>query len=140
MTVREHRQPQRPSPAELGEYTLVRTKTGRAITARPLACGDAALLVDLFDRLSEHSRRQRFSKPRSTEQLVWREATRLVNNDSQADTTLVGVVREEGEERVVALVQVVTIGAAGHSAWHQDAPDPDPGREQNCPMACTQPG
>jgi GNAT superfamily N-acetyltransferase len=112
MTVREYGQPQGPSPAELDEHIVVRTKTGRAITARPLACGDAALLVDLFDRLSEQSRRLRFSKPRSTEELVWREATRLVHNASQADATLVGVVCEEGQERAVALVQVVSIGAA----------------------------
>jgi RimJ/RimL family protein N-acetyltransferase len=99
-----------PSPFANGEL-IVTTKTGRAVTARPLDREDASLLVDLFTRLSERTRRLRFSKPRSTAELVWHEATRLTNSDPQADTTLVGVVREEGEDRAVALVQIVHVGA-----------------------------
>src|SRR5262249_17631283 len=71
--------------------------------------GDAPLLVDLFGRLSERTRRLRFSKLRSTEEAVWREAERLSNCESQADTTLVGVVHEDGEDHAVALVQVVRV-------------------------------
>jgi GNAT superfamily N-acetyltransferase len=95
---------------ENGESVLT-TKTGRTVTTRTLECGDASLLVDLFNRLSERTRRLRFSKPRSTEDLVWREAERISDCESQTGTALVGVVREDGEDRVVALVQVVGVAA-----------------------------
>ena len=94
-----------------GESRLT-TKTGRTVTTRSLGCGDAPLLVELFDRLSERTRRLRFSKPRSTDEIVWREAARISNCRSQADTTLVGVVQEDGEDRFVAVVQVVPVGAS----------------------------
>lgn len=91
--------------------SVVTTKTGRLVATRPLASADAPLLVDLFNRLSERTRRLRFSKPRSTPELVWREAMRVSHTDSQNDTTLVGVVREDGEDRAVAVVQVVRVDA-----------------------------
>ena len=110
MSAMEYQRLWPPSPLANGEL-IVTTKTGRAVTARPLDREDASLLVDLFNRLSERTRRLRFSKPRSSAELVWHEATRLAKSDPQADTTLVGVVREEGEDRAVALVQIVRVGA-----------------------------
>jgi len=102
-----------PSPQAALDYinSLVTTKTGRTVITRPLDREDAPLLVDLFGRLSERSRRLRFSKPRGDDEIVWREVHRLVQCDSQADTNLVGVVREDGQERAVALVQVVRVDA-----------------------------
>ena len=97
-----------PTLLEIGE-SLVTTKTGRRVVARLLGGADAPLLVDLFSRLSERTRWLRFSKPHGSEELAWREATRLVCCDAPADTTLVGVVREGGEERAVALIQMVRV-------------------------------
>jgi len=110
MTAMEYQRLWPASPFANGEL-FVTTKTGRAVTARPLDREDASLLVDLFNRLSERTRRLRFSKPRSSAELVWHEARRLAKSDPPADTTLVGVVREEGEDRAVALVQIVRVGA-----------------------------
>jgi len=105
----EHQPPQQ----AILEYSssLVTTKTGRTVIARLLGREDTPLLVDLFSRLSERTRRLRFSKLRSDDEVVWREAKRLVQRDSQADTTLVGIVREDGQDRAVALVQVVRVDA-----------------------------
>jgi RimJ/RimL family protein N-acetyltransferase len=105
----EHQSPQL---ATLGHSnSFVTTKTGRVVSTRLLGREDAPLLVDLFSRLSERTRWLRFSKPRSNDEVVWREANRLVQSDSQADTNLVGLVREEGQDRAVALVQVVRVDA-----------------------------
>jgi GNAT superfamily N-acetyltransferase len=90
---------------------VVTTKSGRTVVARPLGRMDAPLLVDLFSRLSERTRWLRFSKPRGSMELAWREATRLTQRDAPADTTLIGVVREEGEERAIALIQMVCVDA-----------------------------
>jgi GNAT superfamily N-acetyltransferase len=97
-----------PALLETGERTVT-TKTGRTIVARLIDDADAPLLVDLYSRLSEHTRWLRFSKPHGSEALAWREATRLIGSDTRGDTTLVGVVCEGGEERVVALVQMVRV-------------------------------
>ena len=99
---------QQPAWSEIGE-SLVTTKSGRTVVARLLGGTDAALLVDLYSRLSERTRWLRFSKPHGSEELAWREATRLVRCGAPADTTLLGVVCEGGEERAVALVQMVCV-------------------------------
>jgi GNAT superfamily N-acetyltransferase len=108
MTTNTEIQLQQPALLEIGE-NLVTTKTGRTVVARLIGRADAPLLVDLFDRLSERTRWLRFSKPRGSEELAWREATRLAQCDASADTTLLGVVCEDGEERAVALVQMVCV-------------------------------
>jgi GNAT superfamily N-acetyltransferase len=97
-----------PTLLEIGE-SLVTTKTGRTIVARLIDSADAPLLVDLFSRLSERTRWLRFSKPHGSEELAWREATRLARCDATTGATLVGVVCESGEERAVALVQMVRV-------------------------------
>lgn len=91
--------------------SFVTTKTGRVVSTRLLGREDAPLLVDLFSRLSERTRRLRFSKPRSDDEVIWREASRLVQSDPHADTNLIGLVREDGQDRAVALVQVVRVDA-----------------------------
>ena len=97
-------------PALLGAgESVVTTKTGRTVIARLIGDDDAQLLVDLYSRLSERTRWLRFSKPRGSKELAWREATRLIERDSRGDTTLLGVVREEGEERAVAVIQIVRV-------------------------------
>jgi RimJ/RimL family protein N-acetyltransferase len=102
-----------PSQPAILEYrnSLMTTKTGRTVITRLLGREDTPLLVDLFSRLSERTRRLRFSKLRSDDEVVWREANRLVQRDPQADTTLVGIVREDGQDRAVALVQVMRVDA-----------------------------
>ena len=99
---------ERPALLEADEH-IVTTKTGRTIVARPVGRTDAPLLVDLFSRLSERTRWLRFSKPHGSPELAWREAKKLVGGDGRRDTTLVGVVCEAGQERVVALVQMVRV-------------------------------
>jgi GNAT superfamily N-acetyltransferase len=101
---------EQPTLLEVGEH-IVKTKTGRTIVARLIGDTDAPLLVDLYSRLSERTRWLRFSKPHGSKELAWREATRLIDRDLLGDTTLVGVVCEEGEERAVALIQIVRVGA-----------------------------
>jgi acetyltransferase len=103
-------QPQHQATLEYSN-SFVTTKTGRIVSTRLVGREDAPLLVDLFSRLSERTRRLRFSKPRSDDEVAWREASRLVQSDSQADTNLVGLVREDGQDRAVALVQVVRVDA-----------------------------
>jgi RimJ/RimL family protein N-acetyltransferase len=110
MAINAELQLQQPALLEAGG-SIVMTKTGRTVVARLLGRADAPLLVDLFARLSERTRWLRFSKPRGSEELAWREATRLAGCDAPGDTTLVGVVYEEGEERAVALVQMVRVDA-----------------------------
>lgn len=99
---------EQPALLEAGER-VVTTKTGRTVVARLIGGADAPLLVDLFSRLSERTRWLRFSKPHGSEELAWREAIRLVRCDGRGDTTLLGVVCEAGEERAVALIQMVRV-------------------------------
>ena len=99
---------EQPALLEAGER-VVTTKTGRTVVARLIGRTDALLLVDLYSRLSERTRWLRFSNSHGSEELAWREATRLVSCDARGATTLLGVVCEAGEERAVALVQVVRV-------------------------------
>src|SRR5262245_18393096 len=97
-------------PAKLGTgERVVTTKAGSTVIARLIGDDDAPLFVDLYSRLSERTRWLRFSNPHGSAELAWREVTRLDTRDSHEDTTLVGVVREEGEERAVALIQIVRV-------------------------------
>jgi acetyltransferase len=107
MTTNTEIELQQPALLEIGE-SLVTTKTGRTVVARLIGRADAPLLVDLYNRLSERTRWLRFSKPHGSEELAWREATRLARCGA-ADTTLLGVVCEDGEERAIALVQMVCV-------------------------------
>jgi acetyltransferase len=92
----------------LHDRTLI-TKRGRNVLARPIAHEDTVLLADLFYRISERTRRLRFSRSEATEELVWGEATRLTHADPQADAMMVGVVQEAGEDRAVAVVQMARV-------------------------------
>jgi GNAT superfamily N-acetyltransferase len=99
---------EQPALLDAGER-VVTTKSGRTVIARLIGDADAPLLVDMYSRLSERTRWLRFSKPHGSKELAWREATRLIDRDGRGDTTLVGVVCEGGEERAVALIEIVRV-------------------------------
>lgn len=86
----------------------VRTKQGRIVTIRHIRPSDAALLADLFRRLTPHTRRLRFLLPLGalSDDIVAREARRMADIDHNLEAALVATVREEGQERIVGVARL----------------------------------
>ena len=83
---------------KLGTYT---THLGQEINLRLIEKEDAALLVDMFNRLSPESKRLRFHlyTARIPEERIWQEAKTLSDLDPQRQVAIVAtIIEDDGEE------------------------------------------
>jgi acetyltransferase len=96
-----------PFPFGFGSATLT-SRRGRRVHVRHIRPDDDALLVELFGRLSEETRRMRFFSPLPDlpDAIIWREAHRLADIDPVASAALVATVEEEGRERAVGVARL----------------------------------
>ncbi|MFQ5575520.1 MAG: GNAT family N-acetyltransferase [Anaerolineae bacterium] len=83
------------------------TTDGREVTIRPIKKGDAALLVDMFHRLSGQTKRFRFHGyvGKLPDEQIWKQAVALSTLDPQRQAALVAAVCEDGEERIVGVAR-----------------------------------
>ena len=95
-------------PGAVESAGVVRTRRGRAVALRSIRQSDAALLVDLLERLSPEARRLRFMMPVNDmpAEVVWREARRLAAVDPDRGLALVATAREDGRERIVGVARL----------------------------------
>jgi len=90
------------------EWTSHTIRDGRRVTIRPITPDDADRLVDLYYRLSDTTRRLRFHSMRQNVPLEETEALarRLSELDPANQAALAAVVKEEDEERIVAVARL----------------------------------
>jgi RimJ/RimL family protein N-acetyltransferase len=91
--------------SELGTYT---THTGQKINLRLVQKKDAALLVDMFYRLSPETKRLRFHlyTARIPEERIWQEAKALSDLDPQRQVAVVAtIIEDDGEEHAVGVAR-----------------------------------
>lgn len=93
----------------------VLTRRGRWVQLRPIVPGDAALLVELYHRLSPETRLRRFLAPLPdlTDEQLQPHACRLATIDRRREEGLIATVEEEGAEHAVGVVRLAaeTAGA-----------------------------
>ena len=73
------------------------TRSGQKVKLRLVKKGDAALLVDMFYRLSPETKRLRFHlyTAKIPEEMVWQEAEKLSDLDPQLQVAIVAILIEE---------------------------------------------
>jgi len=76
------------------------TRTGQEVKLRFVKKGDAALLVDMFHRLSPETKRLRFHlyTAKIPEERVWQEAKKLSELNPQLQVAIVGTVQEADDQ------------------------------------------
>jgi GNAT superfamily N-acetyltransferase len=86
----------------------LKTKQGRNLEVRQILAADAALLVELFERLSPETRRLRFMRAIGDlpEGRIWNEARRLADIDPAREAALVATAREHGREQIVGVARL----------------------------------
>jgi len=83
-------------------------RTGQEVKLRFVKKGDAALLVEMFHRLSPETKRLRFHlyTAKIPEERVWQEAERLSDLNPQLQMAIVGIVQEgDGREHAVGVAR-----------------------------------
>lgn len=85
------------------------TRKGRKVRVRHIRPSDAALLIDLFLRLSPETRRFRFftSVPDVPEDILWREARRYAEFNEQKQAAFVALIREKRQDHAIGVVRMV---------------------------------
>ena len=80
---------------------------GRRVTIRHIRPTDAALLVEMFHKLSERSRRLRFHAYTGNvpQEHIWREALALSELDPQLQVALVAVFDHDSDEQIVGVAR-----------------------------------
>lgn len=95
------------------------TRSGQEVKLRRVKKGDAALLVDMFHRLSPETKRLRFHLYtfKIPEERVWQEAEKLSDLDPQRQVAIVGtVVEADGQEHAVGVARFMRPTVAEHEA------------------------
>lgn len=94
------------------------TKDGRKVAIRRLNAADAALLVDLYSRLSEKTKRLRFHaySPNYTEEQFYQWAEKMVTLDPDRQAAVVALVQEAGVERAVGVARFGRVAPAATEA------------------------
>ena len=84
------------------------TRDGRQVHIRPITPADAPLLVDLYYRMSDETRRLRFHSMRQNVPLeeIEQEAKQLSDLDPAHQAALVATITEENKERIVAVARL----------------------------------
>ncbi|HEU5100014.1 MAG TPA: GNAT family N-acetyltransferase [Roseiflexaceae bacterium] len=106
-------------PFPLGHGSVVvTTRDRRDVTIRHIAPKDAALLVDLYKRLSRETLRLRFlsPQPERPDEIVWAEAMRQANINPLVEAALIGVVSEDSLEYAVGVAQLAREGVHATTA------------------------
>jgi ribosomal protein S18 acetylase RimI-like enzyme len=85
---------------------------GRGLVVRPLRNGDVETVMDVFERLGEHSRRNRFNGPKP--RLSPAELDHLATVDATRHAL---VAYLEGDERPVAIARLVREGSSAEIAF-----------------------
>lgn len=91
------------------------TRTGQEVKFRFVQKGDAALLVEMFHRLSPETKRLRFHlyTAKIPEARVWQEAERLSDLNPQLQLAIVAIVPEDdGREHAVGVARFMRAAAA----------------------------
>ncbi|HET9224296.1 MAG TPA: GNAT family N-acetyltransferase [Roseiflexaceae bacterium] len=83
------------------------SRRGRRLSVRPVAPGDAPSLAALLAGLSERSMQLRFFRPLKDVSTIWREAARVANGSPLHQAALLATTVEGGEERAVAIAELV---------------------------------
>jgi GNAT superfamily N-acetyltransferase len=81
-------------------FETFNTRTGQEVKLRFLRKDDAALLVDMFHRLSPETKRLRFHlyTAKFPEERVWQEAEKLSDLNPQLQVAIVGTVQEDDDQ------------------------------------------
>jgi len=98
-----------PIPFPLGHGSVtITTKRGRAVRVRHILPEDAALLVDLYRKLSPETRRLRFMSAGAPlpDEALWAEAMRRSHIDPLVEAALLATVLEGDEERAVGVARM----------------------------------
>jgi RimJ/RimL family protein N-acetyltransferase len=111
-------QPQPGVPYPLGHGAVgITTRSGVTVCIRHIVAGDAPLLADLFDNLSERSKWLRWFSPGGIpEYRLWSEATRLSDIDPRVQAALIGTIREDDRERAIASARLIREQPLGDTA------------------------
>lgn len=91
----------------IGDFT---THSGQTVKLRLVKKGDAALLVDMFYRLSPETKRLRFHlyTIKIPEEQVWQEAEKLSDLDPERQVAIVATnIEEDGKEHAVGVARFV---------------------------------
>jgi hypothetical protein len=101
-----------PFPIGHGSTTII-SKRGRSVHVRHISAADAPLLIDLYHRLSNESRRLRFHSPLPdyTDEQLAPQASRLADLDPLKADALIATIQEEGEERAVGVLRALSRSA-----------------------------
>ena len=97
-------------PFPLGHGSVaITTRRRRDVHIRHIVPEDAALLIDLFNRLSSETRRLRFftPKPDLPDEILWPKAVSLSNINPLVQAALIGTVQEMGHEHAVGVARMV---------------------------------
>ena len=89
-------------------FDTFNTRTGQAVKLRFVKKSDAALLVEMFHRLSPETKRLRFHlyTAKIPEERVWQEAEHLSDLNPQLQVAVVGTVQEDdGREHAVGVAR-----------------------------------
>ena len=100
-------------------FDTYETRAGQVVSLRRVKKGDAALLVDMFDRLSPETKRLRFHlyTAKIPEERVWQEAEKLSDLDPYRQVAIVGtVVEADGREHAVGVARFMRPTAEDHEA------------------------
>jgi GNAT superfamily N-acetyltransferase len=95
------------------------TRSGEPVKLRFVDKGDAALLVDLFFRLSPESKRLRFHlyTTKIPRERIWAEAEQLSNLDSARQRAIVATITEDdGQEHAVGVARFARKSATATEA------------------------
>ncbi len=82
-----------------------RLSDGREVTLRPIGPEDEPLEFELFDSFSDKTWRQRFFGPRT--EITHKEMTRYTNIDYRREMAIVGILEEEGEDRMIGVGRLI---------------------------------
>jgi GNAT superfamily N-acetyltransferase len=99
-------------PSESIEEVILRD--GTLVTIRPIRPDDAPRLQAGFKRLSAESIYLRFLE--TTKELSDEQAQRFATVDYQTSMAMVGIIREDGEERLVFSARYVCVGESDPGA------------------------
>jgi acetyltransferase len=97
-------------PFPLGHGAVTATsRHGQVVQIRHILPEDAALLIDLYNRLSPETRRLRFMAPRPElpAEVLWPEAMRLSHINPLVQAALIGIVREAEQDHAVAVARLI---------------------------------
>lgn len=105
-----------PYPLGHGQVGIT-TRSGVPVRIRHIVARDAALLVDLFQNLSERTRWLRFFSPVGIPpERLWSEATRLSDIDPAIEAALIATIDVDGKEVAVAVARMIRVTALADAA------------------------